>query len=197
MRSVHPSRAGLRSRAAFAVAGSLAVAGMLPLAGCDNSTKETAQHATGESTPSLPLAADAGGACQLLDYDTVNGLLGVKFEVAAAAQQDNTYTCVLQGRATSLPDLTLAVSESTAGPEAFSAAMRPKGAAAVDGLGKVGYSAVRRPAGGVGPAVEVGWLAGNNRILQLRMRLPVSTTVDPVLTGKLVELARKVDLSSI
>src|SRR5690242_20770124 len=51
---------------------------------------------------SVPPAAAAGGACQLLDWAMIKSSLGLTFAVAAAAQQGDTYTCVTQGRGASL-----------------------------------------------------------------------------------------------
>ena len=56
-----------------------------------------------------------------------------------------------------------------------------------------------------GPGVEVGWLAGNKRIIQLTLHLPAGTGDDRaaahepglVALAKLVELAKLIDLSSL
>jgi hypothetical protein len=75
----------------------------------------------------------------------------------------------------------------------------PKGAAPVDELGKVGYTVTLAPDAGAGPAVEVGWLSGNSRILVLRYRCPAATGPDDVgaLSPKLVALAKKIDQGSL
>jgi hypothetical protein len=148
----------------------------------------------------LPPAAAAGGACQLLDWTMIKSSLGLTFAVAAAAQQGDTYTCVTQGRAASLPDLMLAVTATTVDASVYTSTVQPKGAVPVAGVGKVAFSLITPAAGvdraaGVDQAVEVGWLAGNSRIIDLRLRLPKQATPDTL--PKLVDLAKKVDLSSL
>lgn len=192
--------------------GACAVAVLGPAAGCD--TAGTSPPAAGAGSgasaaatassvaptalaPTRRPAAEAGGVCQLLDYGVVEQTLGVSFEVAAGGQQDATYTCVLRRTGVSVPDVTLAVTPTTVDPTIFRNSVVPKGAAAVSGLGKVAYHAPLPavPDAGRGPGIEVGWLAGNNRILVLRCTLSADATAQVVteLTGKLVELARKVD----
>jgi hypothetical protein len=150
-----------------------------------------------ELKPARVPAAMAGGACQLLDYDTVEQMLGMTFEVAAGGQQDATHTCVLQQTGTSVPDLALAVTPSNADPTIFRSTVAPKGSAVINGLGRAGYQAgVAPPAdSGRGAGVEVGWLSGNKRILVLRATLTPEATPETAqeLGPKLVELAKKVD----
>jgi hypothetical protein len=77
--------------------------------------------------------------------------------------------------------------------------MRP-GATAVPGIGKIAYSALLPALGGeAGPAVEVGWLSGDGRLISLQYRFPAGTADADVaaFTPKLVELAKKIDQSSL
>jgi hypothetical protein len=142
-------------------------------------------------------AALAGGACQLLDYAVVEGTIGIAFDVAAGGRQDATYTCVLQRTGVTVPDLSLAVSPTTATPTIFKSTVAPKGSAAVTGLGKAAYRAglPAAPKQNRGAGVEVGWLSGNNRIIVLRYTLPVDATSEAIaqVNTKLVELAAAVD----
>lgn len=146
-------------------------------------------------------AATAGGACQLLDYGTVQEKTGTSFDVAAGGQQDATYTCVLQNTGRTVPDLSLAVTPTTADPTIFRNTVMPKGAAVLTGLGKVGYRA-NVPAvikSGRGPGVEIGWLSANNRILVLRYTMPGDAAAPAVedTALKLFELAKAVDQASV
>ncbi len=167
---------------------------LLALAGCANGRHSAAATAAPTRWP----AGVAGGACQLLDFDVVAAAVGVSFDVAAAAQQGGTYTCVLQQQQSSFPDLTLAVTPTAADVSTFRGTVTPKGAATVSDLGRAGYSTTVPASGGAGPAIEVGWLAGNARLLVLRYRLAPGADPAPLaaLTPKVVELARKVDLYS-
>ena len=128
----------------------------------------------------------------------IKSSLGLTFAVAAAAQQGDTYTCVTQGRGASLPDLMLAVTATTVDASVYTSTVEPKGAAPVAGVGKVAFSLIT-PAAPVGWTVEIGWLAGNSRIIDLRLRLPMSEppATATALLPKLVDLAKKVDLSSL
>jgi hypothetical protein len=131
-------------------------------------------------------ASVAGGACQLLDYDGIEKALGVRFDVAAASRQGDTYTCVVQHSEASRPDLMLSVTRTTADPAIFRGTMVPKGAKSLTGLGKAAYGAKV-----AGPGVEVGWLSGDSRLITLRY------TGKPIAVEALVALAKKVDKSSV
>lgn len=135
-------------------------------------------------------ASVAGGACQLLDYDGIADALGVRFDVAAASRQGDTYTCVVQRGEANRPDLTLAVTETTADAAIFRSTMVPKGAQAVSGLGKAAYRARVS-----GPGVEVGWLSGDGRLITLRYAAVRGG--QPIAVDGLVALAKKVDKSSV
>jgi hypothetical protein len=144
-------------------------------------------------------AALSGGACQLLDYDTVEAALGVRFAVAASATSGATFTCVLQPDGAGEPDLSLAVTATEADQSVFRTSVVPKGAAVIQDLGKVGYQLGVPAGGGAGPGLEVGWLSGNQRLMVLRYRTAgdaAGTDVNALLP-KLVELARKIDLTTV
>ncbi|MEV4514119.1 hypothetical protein AB0K00_34805 [Dactylosporangium sp. NPDC049525] len=173
------------------------LAALLLLTGCDDA------GAHPQAAPSTAPAAAAGGACQLLDFAVVNAKLGLDLAVAASATQDNTFTCVLQPRAATAPDLVLSVSATTIGADIYTSAVQPKGAAPVEGLGAAAYQqptpATDGTGHGTGPGAEVGWLAGNKRIIQLSVHLASGTPEDKSaeLLPKLVALAKLIDLSSL
>jgi hypothetical protein len=174
---------------------------VLALAGCTGRSASANHSAKSNASPepSVAPAAEAGGACQLVDYETIKGTLGIGFAVAAAAQVGDTYTCVTQPRGASSPDLTLAVTATAANESVFTSTVKPKGAAAVSGLGKAAFSITFGASGDAGPGVQVGWLAGNARLLDLRLRLAKDATPEQAAGAvpRLVELAKKIDLSSI
>jgi hypothetical protein len=173
---------------------------LVTVAGCANADAHPQATAVSVPSPTRLPAGTAGGACYLLDYDVVEQLVGTSFDVAAASEANDTFTCVLQqAKEASYPDLTLAVSATDADANTFRSTVQPKGAAPVSELGKIGYSVTQSPAADAGASVEVGWLSGNSRILILRYRFPATATPDDVttLTPKLVALAKKVDQTSL
>lgn len=183
-----------------AVAALLGVA----LAGCQaaNASGGTPQPAgsppvTGLGPPSP--AALAGGACLLMDYDTVRKALGVQFAVAAAADSSGSYTCVLRTATTNLPDLVLAITSTDLTGAEFLADVQPAAAIAVKELGKVGYVEQVAAASGGGPAIEVGWLSGNDRLITMRYTGATGTTADQLtaLTTGMITLARHVDTTTV
>jgi hypothetical protein len=173
---------------------------LVTVAGCANADAHPQATAVSVPSPTRLPAGTAGGACYLLDYDVIEQIVGTSFDVAAASEANDTFTCVLQqAKEASYPDLTLAVSATDADATTFKSTVQPKGAAPVTELGKIGYSVSLPPAADAGPTVEVGWLSGNSRILILRYRFPATAAPDDVnaLTPKLVALARKVDQTSL
>jgi hypothetical protein len=157
---------------------------------------------SGSLKPSAPPpspAALAGGACLLLDYATVAQQLGVTFDVAAAADSSGTYTCALQRSTAALPTLTLTITATDLTPLDFTTNVNPAGSKAVTGLGKIGYSIVVDPASSAGPAVEVGWLSGNDRLIVLRYVFPKasSSSAATAFVPKLVGLAKLVDQTTV
>lgn len=179
-----------------AAAGCLVTAGM---AGCLRAAADPAPLPA-PVAPAAPVAtqwpaAAAGGACQLLDYASIEAAIKVRFDVAAASQQGKTSTCVVQHSDASRPDLTLAVTATSADAAVFRSTMVPDKAQKVSGLGKAAYRA--RIAGNKkqGPGVEVGWLSASKRLLVLRFTFPPGAgggEVDAISTG-LVNLAKQVD----
>jgi hypothetical protein len=144
-------------------------------------------------------AALAGGACQLLDYDIVEAELGVRFALAASATNAATFTCVLQPAAAGEPDLSLAVTATLADESVFRTSVVPKGATVLSDLGKIGYQVAVPAVAGVGPGLEVGWLSANQRLMVVRYHSADGTAAAGVnaLLPKLVELARKIDLTTV
>ena len=172
---------------------------LLSTTACTDQSASANRAAPVPKPVSVAPAAAAGGACQLLDWDMIKAALGLTFAVAAAAQQGNTFTCVTQGRGASLPDLMLAVTATTADASVYTATVQPKGATAIPGVGKVAFGLITPAAADAGPGVEVGWLAGNSRIIDLRLRLAGKATPADAQAAlaKMVDLAKKVDLSSL
>ncbi|WP_433057554.1 hypothetical protein [Dactylosporangium sp. CS-033363] len=162
-------------------------------AGCDDAGASPAAQA------STAPAAAAGGACQLLDFGMVNAKLGLNLSIAAGASMDNTFSCVLQAAGGSYPDLVLSVSTTSIGADVFGSDVQPKDAQTVDGLGLVGYQMQTPAAEKAGPGVEVGWLAGNKRIIKLSLRLAPGNADDKAAEAmpKMIELAKLIDLSSL
>jgi hypothetical protein len=185
--------------------GVVAAAVAVALAGCQaaNASAGTPQPA---GSPSAPVslgppspAALAGGACLLMDYDTVRKDLGVEFAVAAAADTSGSYTCLLRTATADLPDLVLAITSTDLTGAEFLADVQPSGATAVTDLGKVGYVQQIPAASGTGSAVEVGWLSGNDRLITMRYTSAKGTTAEQVaaLVDRMVALARHVDATTV
>jgi hypothetical protein len=171
---------------------------MFVAGGCGNAQAHPSAPVASAPTPTRWPAETAGGACYLLDYDVVEQAIGVAFDVAASSEANGTYTCVMQAKGASFPDLTLAVTATSADPAVFKATVQPKGASPAAGLGKIGYTAAVPAGPGAGPGVDVGWLSGDGRILLLRYRFAEGTPAAEAgaLTPKLVELAARVDRNS-
>ncbi len=174
-------------------------AALLTTAACTDESASANRAAPAPHPITVAPAAAAGGACQLLDWDMIKTSLGLTFSIAAAGQQGTTYTCVTQGHGASRPDLLLAVTATTADASVYTATVQPKGAVPVAGIGKVGFSLMLPAEADTGPGVEVGWLAGNSRIIDLRLHLTKQSTPEQAQSAlpKLVDLAKKVDLSSL
>jgi hypothetical protein len=188
---VRATRAGM--------AGFLACVAVFGVGGCDGGSRRAdAKPSASARTRAATPAFETGGACQLLDYEAIQQSLGTVFSVAAAAKQGETFTCVVQQRGVTLPDLTLSVTGTSADEKAFQAVMVPSGGAAVTGLGKVAYGVPTAAAVAVGPGYEVGWLAGNRRLMVLRMRLTTTASAAEAtaMAPKLVELAKSIDFTS-
>ena len=189
-----PSRPGRRVLPALA----LVLVGALA-AGCSGDANADSGGPTHPSgTQTRQPAALSGGACQLLDYDVIEAITGVRFAVAAAATSAATFTCVLQPDGAGLPDLSLAVTATEADMSVFRSTVIPKGATTIEDLGKVGYRTGVPASAAAGPGVEVGWLSGNQRLMVLRYHSATGTAQGDVdaLAPKLVDLAKKIDLTT-
>jgi hypothetical protein len=138
----------------------------------------------------------AGGACLLLEYKVINTDLGTQFDVAAAADKSGTYTCVVQGSETD-PDLTLSITATSLSAADFTATLEPAGSTAVPNLGKIGYSVPIKATSPAGPAIEIGWLSGNDRLIVMRYTAQVGATVPDSVTAGMVSLARTVDATTV
>ncbi|MBV1848510.1 hypothetical protein [Catellatospora tritici] len=163
------------------------------LAGCSGPAE-----AEPDATPSVPVRATvaAGGACRLLDHDRITRSLGLDLTVAGSAKQGKTNTCVARQADTPLPELSLSVTPTTADVAVFKDTIPPDGASTVTELGRAAYQAVRPAASGRGPYVEIGWLAGNARLMLLKVTLPKGGD-SAGLAPKLVDLAREIDRAGI
>lgn len=192
----------MRTRHSLFSALMVASAGLALLTGC----KPLAGHgdagaATPAPTPTRTVApaSAAGGACYLLNFADIKAALGVEFDVAAASKNQKTSACVTQRAGTSRPDLVVTATPTDADGAIFAAEVKPKGAAGVKNLGAAAYQRTLPAAGESGPAAEVGWLAGNGRLLTLRFTYPAEADKGAAgaLLPKLVTLAQKIDQSSI
>lgn len=176
----------------------LVILAVLALAGCSGSS----DHRGAGTAPSRdPVPAEfAGGSCQLLDYDEIGADLGITFDVAAASQVQQTFTCVLEREGAPLPDLTFSIAlVSDLDIPTFKAKLIPSGSTVIGDLGKIGYSRVLAAGNGAGPGVEVGWFTGNQRLITLRCRLVADAPASDAtaLAPKLLILARRIDLTSV
>ncbi len=130
----------------------------------------------------------------------VHDFLDVEFNVSAAGEQKETITCVLQQGDAPWPDLSLAVSETSADPAIFASDVKPDGAEAVKGLGKkAAYQIVSDSTKEHGPSAEIGWLSSNGRILMLRytfakdQQKAAATDIAPIL----VDMAKDLDATLV
>jgi hypothetical protein len=153
---------------------------------------------TPSAAPPTP-AALAGGACLLLDFNTVAKQLGTAFTVSAAADTSGTFSCVLQESSGSYPRLTLSITATNLSPADFTADVKPKGSTSVAELGKTAYEAQVSATKSAGPVIEVGWLSGNDRLIIFRYAFPTGTSaeVSKALAPKMVNLAKIVDQTTV
>jgi hypothetical protein len=158
-------------------------------------TSPSAAAASAPPATTAPPTAPAG-ACLLLDFTKVEERLGAGLEISGAATHEKTNTCVARPTEAALPELSLSVTPTKADVAVFKAAMLPDGATAVAELGRVAYQQVRPAAKGRGPYVEVGWLAGNARLLVLKVTLPVGGDGAAALPGVLA-LAKDIDRAGV
>lgn len=179
----------------------LGAAALLALAGCDN--RAEAGKEDDDVLPPVAFAeqpaASAGGACILWDYDFIKSKIGVKFDVAASDQVDDTSTCVVQTIGGDWPDLALSVVESTqADADLFLSDLKPKKATKLKGLGKAAYRLTTAASGGHGPVVEIGWLSEAKQLQTLRFTFPKTAKATDVtaMNGKLLSLAKAMDTTA-
>ena len=153
---------------------------------------------TPSTAPPTP-AALAGGACLLLDFNTVAKQLGTAFNVSAAADTSGTFSCVLQESSGSYPRLSLSITATNLSPADFTADVKPKGSASVAELGKTAYEAQVAATKSAGPVIEVGWLSGNDRLIIFRYAFPTGTSpeVSKALAPKMVNLSKIVDQTTV
>lgn len=171
------------------------------------SSQTSSPHSsTGSTAPSAsslpsgpPAAAMAGGACLLLDFHVVNAALGTAFDVAASADASDTFTCDVQATAAAYPDLTLTVTATDLLPLDFTANVAPAGSLPVTKLGKIGYVLQIAATTKLGPAIEVGWLSGNDRLIIMRFTFAKSASAADAtaLKSKMLTLARVVDGTTV
>ncbi|MEV4760228.1 hypothetical protein AB0J86_34715 [Micromonospora sp. NPDC049559] len=173
-------------------------ASLLVLAGCAQDPAADRPVLGPPEAVELP-AASAGGACAALDFAVVEQATGARFDVSAASQVRQTHTCVLRSQETTQPELALSVTRSSSDAQGFKTDMVPQGAKAVSGLGKAAYRQTSAPARGAGPAVEVGWLSNDGRLVIMRYTFPADQNPDDAdaFAEKLVELAKKLDVRKV
>jgi hypothetical protein len=147
-----------------------------------------------------PLAATEGRACQVIEFDVVESVLGVRFDTAGGAKVDETYTCVLGQAGKPFPDLTLAMSATAADELIFRATLTPSGSTVVPELGRAAYQVSLAPVSASdgtasGPGQEVAWLSASSRLLTLRYFHATGGSETDVaeLGAKLVTLAKQVE----
>lgn len=184
-------------------------AGLLTLlAGCSGQAAATVPAPDGGAEPTQvplvapfpevtrPPAAEAGGACELLDYQTIEESIGIRFEVAAASTHQKTRTCLLRPAAERLPDLIVSVSDTTATASIFADDIAPVGAKEIDKLGQAAYWVPIKPDPdtGYGAALEVSWITGEKKLINLRYTFaPGDDELSAVeVAPKMVALARVV-----
>ena len=140
-------------------------------------------------------AGASGAACELLDYGQVGRELGTTFDTAGGAHIDDTYTCVLTQKGHDFPDLTLALSATSADDLIFTISVAPTGSTAVKGLGRAAYLLQLPAAGNRGPVVEYGWLSARPRLTTVRYTFATDATATDVsaMITKLLTLAKRVE----
>ncbi len=141
-----------------------------------------------------------GRACQAVEFDAVEAVLGVRFETATAARVQESSSCVLGIAGRSFPDLTVVISPSAADVVIFRASIWPSGATTVEGLGRSAYQLTLPPVTGQdgapsGPGLRIGWLSAAPQLMMLRYTWAAEATPDEIaaLTPRIVELAMAIE----
>ncbi|HEY7222931.1 MAG TPA: hypothetical protein VH561_04845 [Micromonosporaceae bacterium] len=149
-----------------------------------------------------PFASAEGRACQAVEYDAVANALGVRFDTAAAAKVDETYSCALGIDHQDFPDLVVTLSPTAADPVIYRATSIPSGFTALKQLGREAYrldlprgTYSGRDASPSGPAVQLGWLSAAPQMMTLRYTFPADATDADVaaLTPRLVAFAKAIE----
>ena len=161
------------------------------LAGCTAKDLPTPRPA-----PHVRPAALAGGACRLIEFETLDKLLGQHYSIAASAKKDTTNTCVVRTETAPVPEVAVSVTPSKADVAVFNDVVKPKGATAVAGVGRIAYQLVTPGKAPNGPLLEIGWLTGDSRLLFLRWTLPAGAD-SVAAVPKLIALAKELDKSSL
>ncbi len=181
----------MRSRLSALAVGAV----LLWTTGCSSESGAATTLPRQEPVAAQPVTA-AGGACILLDYGLIEDTVGVRFDIAAADQAQNTSTCVVQSTGSTRPDLVFSVVEHTdADAATYLRQLKPAKGAAVNGLGAAAYRWVRDGESGSGPVVEVGWLTRDRQAKSLRFTYAEGTSTKDAekLVDRLVALAKAID----
>ncbi|MGW3604020.1 hypothetical protein [Micromonospora sp. NPDC005161] len=189
-----------RSARGWSVRGRIVVAGLagLLVSGCAAEAEPVAVPPPAPIAVDVP-AASSGGACRLLDFTVIEQLVKVRFDVAAASERGDTFTCVVRAERAALPELTLSVTDTKIDKATFGADVVPDKATKVTGLGQQAYRRTIAAASGRGPVAEVGWLASEGRLATLSWTAAsgAQRSAAEKLTGDLVALAKKVNTRAL
>ncbi len=160
-------------------------------------TGKSSNSAPKTPSPSLgkvvPPAADAGGLCKSLDYQTIHDTVGLDFDVAAPSQSNGTQACAVQSTSSELPSLTLSAITTQVSAKDFTDTFQPQDGKKLDGVGEAAYSKINGAGNGAGPSIEIGWSTGK-QIYTLAL-LTKQGTSDGDANGyiaKLAELGKKI-----
>lgn len=186
-------RVSIRVGGRVLLVAAVACAATASVAGCAKPEADSPRAAPPVAT-GWP-ASVSGGACRMLDYAAIEAALKVRFDVAAASERGKTQTCVVRHQEATHPELTFAISATSADASVFKSTVMPSKAKSVSGLGKAAYRALIAAGKKDGPGVEVGWLSGDKRMRSLRFVFPpgTDTAEADALVGPLVEFAKKID----
>jgi hypothetical protein len=149
-----------------------------------------------KTAPQVRPAALAGGACLLIEFATLERILGEHYTIAASAKKDATNTCVVRTEGAPAPEVALSVTPSKVDAAVFNDVVKPKGSTPVAGVGRAAYQQVTAAKAPDGPLLEIGWLTGDARLLFLRWTLAPGADAAQA-APKLVALAKELDKSSI
>lgn len=173
-------------------------AAAMTFTGCAGPASAPPQPSVSASPSPQVNLAEAGDACLLLDSGRLQQRIGVMFEVAASAAKTKTHTCVTRPAAAALPELSLSVTATKTDAAVFKDVIRPDGAKSVSGLGRAAFFVISLKKGRP-PSIEVGWLAGNARMLLLKITMPDGSdqVAAKEMAKRLIAVARDIDKRSI